>query len=128
MEERDFMLDACNHERWMSILQESVYVAINLTIKMLKMVFRVISIMHRLRAKRSLGCAGNEAGALCARVFRKSRGLTGLIGAFEDASVIQFQCKNVELSVLARKRQQRPKLEALSNGGDGLAYEISRAE
>jgi hypothetical protein len=112
----------------MSILQESVYVAINLTIKMFKMVLRVIAIMHRLRAKRGSGCARDEARGLGARVFRKSRGLTELIRAFEDARVIQFQGQNVELEVFARKRQQRAKLEALTNGGDGLAREISRTE
>src|SRR5271154_3506052 len=90
MEERDFMFDAYNNQGWMSILQESVYVAINLPIKTAKLVFRVIAIMHWLRAKRGLGCARNEAGGLGARVFRKSRGLTGLIRAFEDTRIIQL--------------------------------------
>ena len=121
MEERDFMFDAHNNQGWMSILQESIYVAINLTIKTAKVVFRVIAIMHRLRAKRGLGCARNKAGGLGARAFRKSRGLTGLIRAFEDARIIQLQGENVELEVLAGKRQQRAKLEALTHGGDGLA-------
>ena len=57
MEVRDFMFDAYNNQGWMSILQESVYVAIDLTIKKAKVVFRVIAIMHRLRAKRGIGCA-----------------------------------------------------------------------
>ncbi len=52
MEEREFIFDAYNNEGWTSILQESVYVAINLTIKMVKMVLGVIAIVHRLRAKR----------------------------------------------------------------------------
>jgi hypothetical protein len=90
MEERDFMFDAYNNQGWMSILQESVYVTINLTIKTAKMVFRVIAIMHRLRAKRGLGCARNEAGGLGARVFRKSRRLIELICAFRDARIIQL--------------------------------------
>ena len=90
MEERDFMFDAYNNQGWVSILQESVYVAINLTIKTAKVVFRVIAIMHWLRAKRGLGCARNEAGGLGARVFRKSRGLTELIRAFEDTRIIQL--------------------------------------
>ena len=90
MEERDFMFDACNNQGWIPILQESVYVAINLTIKMVKVVFRVIAIMHWLRAKRGLGCARNEAGGLGARVFRKSCGLAELIRAFEDARIIQL--------------------------------------
>ncbi len=90
MEERDFMFDAYNNQGWMSILQESVYVAINLTIKTAKVVFRVIAIMHRLCAKRGFGCARNEASGLGARVFRKSRGLTELIRAFEDARIIQL--------------------------------------
>ena len=55
MEERDFMFDAYNNQRRVPILQESVYVAINLTIKTAKVVFRVIAIMHWLRAKRGLG-------------------------------------------------------------------------
>src|ERR1700733_10784484 len=84
MEERDFVFDAHNNQRWMSILQESVYVAINLTIKKAELVFRVIAIVHWLRAKRGLGCARNETGGLGARVFRKSRCLTKLIRAFED--------------------------------------------
>jgi hypothetical protein len=128
MEERDLVFDAHNNERRMCILQESVYVAINLTIKMREMVFRVIAISHRLRAKRGLGCARNEAGGLGARVSRKCRSLTGLIRAFEDARVIQFQRQNVEFEVFARKRQQRAKVETLANGGEGLAQEISRAE
>src|ERR1700733_2933150 len=90
MEERDFMFAAYDNQRWMPILQQSVYVTINLTIKMLKVIFRVIAIMHWLRAKRGLGCARNEAGGLGARVFRKSRGLTELIRAFEDACIIQL--------------------------------------
>src|SRR5580700_3433064 len=90
MKERDFMFDAYNNQGWMSILQESVYVTINLTIKTAKMVFRVIAIMHRLRAKRGLGCARNEAGGLGARVFRKSRRLIELICAFRDARIIQL--------------------------------------
>ena len=90
MEERNFMFDAYNNEGWMSILQEGVYVAINLTIKTAKMVFRVIAIMHWLRAKRGLGCARNEAGGVGPRVFRKSRGLTGLIRAFEDTRITQL--------------------------------------
>ena len=90
MEERDFMFDAYDNQGWMPILQEGVYVAINLTIKMPKMVFRVIAIMHWLRAKRGLRCVRNEAGRLGARVFRKSRGLTRLIGAFKDARIIQL--------------------------------------
>src|SRR5580692_11173432 len=114
MEERDFMFDAYNNQGWMSILQESVYVTINLTIKMAKVVFRVIAIMHRLRAKRGLGCPWNEAGGLGARVFRKSRGLTELIRAFEDARIIQLQGENVELEVFAGKRQQRSKPEVLT--------------
>ncbi len=84
MEERDFMFDAHNNQGRMSILQQSVYVTINLTIKTAKMVFRVIAIMHWLRPKRGLGCARNEA------VFRKSRGLTGLIRAFEDTRITQL--------------------------------------
>src|SRR5580698_9914165 len=112
----------------MSILQEGVYVTINLTIKTAKMVFRVIAIMHWLRAKRGLGRARNEAGGLGARVFRKSRGLTELIRAFEDARIIQLQGENIEIELFAGERQQRAKLEALPNGGDGLADEISRTE
>jgi hypothetical protein len=84
------MFDADNNQGRMCILQESVYVAINLTIKTAKMVFGVIAIMHWLRAKRGLGCVGNEAGGLSARVFRKPRGLTELIRAFEDARIIQL--------------------------------------
>jgi hypothetical protein len=82
------MFDADNNQRWMSVLQESVYVAINLTIEMAKVVFRVIAIMHWLGAKRGLGSARNEAGGVGPRVFRKSRGLTELIRAFEDARII----------------------------------------
>ena len=125
MEKRDFMFDAYNNQGWMPILQESVYVAINLTIKTAKMVFRVIAIMHWIRAKRGLGCARNEAGGLGARVFRKSRRLTELIRAFEDARIIQLQGENVELKLSAGKRQQRAKLKTLTNGGAGLANEIS---
>ncbi len=128
MKERDFMFDAHNNQGWMSILQESVYVAIDLTIKMAKVVFRVIAIVHWLRAKRGLGCARNQAGGLGPRVFRKSRGLAGLIRAFEDARIIQLQGEDVELAVLAGKRQQRAKIEALTNGGDRLADQILRAE
>jgi hypothetical protein len=128
MKERDFTFDAHNNEGWMPILQESVYVAINLTIKTVKVVFGVIAIMHWLRAKRRLGCARNEACGLGARVFRESRGFTELIRAFEDARVIQFQGQNVELEVFAGQRQQRAKLEALTNRCDGLPNEISRAE
>jgi hypothetical protein len=90
MKERDFMFDASNNQGWMSIFQKSVYVAINLTIKTAKVAFRVIAIMHRLRAKRGLGCARNEARGFGARVFRKSRGLTELISAFEEARIIQL--------------------------------------
>src|SRR5580692_12370942 len=90
MEERDFMFDAHNNQGRLSILQQSVYVTINLTIKTAKVVFRVIAIMHWLRPKRGLGCARNEAGGLGARVLRKSRGLEGLIRAFEDARIIQL--------------------------------------
>jgi len=90
MEERDFMFDAYNNQRRVPILQESVYVAIYLTIKTAKVVFRVIAIMHWLRAKRGLGGARNEAGGLGPRAFRKSRGLTELIRASEDARIIQF--------------------------------------
>jgi hypothetical protein len=89
MEERDFMFDADNNQGWMSILQERVYVAINLTVEAAKVVFRVIAIMHWLRAKRGLGCARNQACRLSAGVFRKSRGLAELIRAFEDARVVQ---------------------------------------
>src|SRR5579862_7730361 len=101
MEERDFMFDTYNNQGRMCILQESVYVAINLTIKTAKMVFRVIAIMHWLRAKRGLRCARNEAGGLGTRVSRKSRGLTELICAFADPRIIQLQCENVELEVFA---------------------------
>ena len=73
MEKRDFMFDAYNNQGWMSILQESVYVAINLTIKTAKMVFRVIAIMHWLRAKRGLGCARNEPRPRCPRFSEISR-------------------------------------------------------
>jgi hypothetical protein len=90
MEERDFMFDAHDNQGWMSILQESVYIAINLTIKMAKVVFRVIAIMHWFRTKQGLRRARNEAGGLGARVSRKSRGLAGLIRAFEDARIIQL--------------------------------------
>ena len=90
MEECDFMFDAHNNQGWMSILQESVYVTINLTIKAAKVVVRVIAIMHRLRSKRGLGRAGNEACGLGARVFRKSRGLAKLIRTFEDPGVVQL--------------------------------------
>src|SRR5450755_3687933 len=55
MEERDVMFDAYDNQRWMSVLQESVHVAINLTIKAAKMVFRVIAIVYRLSAKRGFG-------------------------------------------------------------------------
>jgi len=82
MEKRDFMFDAYDNEGWMSFIQESVYVAIYLTIMAAKVVFSVIAIMHWLRAKRGLGCARNETGGLGARVFRKSRDLTELIRAF----------------------------------------------
>jgi hypothetical protein len=58
----------------MAILKESVYVAI----------------MHWLRAKRGLGRTRNGAGGLGACVFRKSRGLTELIRAFEDARIVQL--------------------------------------
>ena len=128
MEERHFMFDAYNNQRWMSILQQSVYVAINLTIKMPKVVFRVIAIVYRLGPKRGLGCARNEAGGLGPRVFRKFHGLTELIRAFEDARIIQLERENVKLEVFAGKRQQRAKLEPFTNGGDGLPDEISRAE
>src|SRR5579862_2992356 len=90
MKERDFMFDAYNNQGWMSVLQKSVYVAVNLRIKTAKVAFRVIAIMHRLRAKRGLGCAGNETGGLGARVFRKSRCLARLISAFEDTRIIQL--------------------------------------
>jgi hypothetical protein len=59
MKERDLMSDAHNNQGWMPILQESVYVAINLTIKVAQVVVRVIAIVHWLRAKRGLGCARN---------------------------------------------------------------------
>jgi len=84
------MFDAYNDQGWISILQESVYVAINLTIEMAKVVFRVIAIMHRLGAKRGLGCARNEAGGVGPRASRKFRGLTELIRAFEDARIVQL--------------------------------------
>ena len=128
MEERDLMFDAHNNQGWMSVLQESVYVAINLTIKMFQDGFQGDRDHAPAPREARIGTRQDEAGGLGARVFRKSRGLTGLIRAFEDARVIQFQGQNVELEVFARKRQQRAKLEALTNGGDGLADEISRAE
>ena len=90
MEERHFMFDADNNQGRVSILQQSVYVAINLTIETTEVVVRVIAIVHRLRAKRGLRCVGDEAGGLRARVFRKSRGLTELIRASEDARIIQL--------------------------------------
>ena len=90
MEERDFMFDAYNNQGRMPILQESVNVAINLAKKTAKVVFRVIAIMHWLRAKRGFGSVRNEAGGFRARVFRKFRGLTGLIRAFEDPRIIQL--------------------------------------
>jgi hypothetical protein len=128
VEKRDFVFDAYDNQGWMSIFEESVHVAINLTIETAKVVFRVIAIMHWLCAKRGLGCAGKEAGSFGARVFRKSSGLTELVRAFEDARIIQLQGENVKLKVLAGERQQRAKLEALTDGGGGLADEISRAE
>jgi hypothetical protein len=90
MEERDFMLDAHNNQGWMSILQQSVYVAINLSIEMAELIFRVIAIVHWLRTERGLGCTRNEAGGLGPSVSRKSRGLTGLIRAFENTRIIQL--------------------------------------
>jgi hypothetical protein len=90
MEQRDFMFDAYNNQGWMFILQESVHVAINLTIKTAKVVIRVIAIMHWLGAQRGLGCARNEAGGLGPRVFWKLRGLTDLIRAFKDTRIIQL--------------------------------------
>ena len=48
------MFDTHNHQRRISIFQQSVYVAIDLPIKMAKMVFMVIAIVHRLCAQRSL--------------------------------------------------------------------------
>jgi hypothetical protein len=90
MEERDFMFDACNNQGWISIFQESIYLAIDLTIEMANVVFRVIAIVHWLRAKRGFRCAGNEARRLGARVFRKFRGLAELIRAFKDARVIHL--------------------------------------
>jgi hypothetical protein len=68
MEKRDFMFDAYNNQGRMSILEESVHVAINLTIETAK-VFSVNAIMHWLRAKRGLGCARKEAGSFGAPVF-----------------------------------------------------------
>jgi hypothetical protein len=90
MEESDLMFDAHNNQGWLSIPEESVYVAVYLTIEMREVVFGVIAIVHWLCAKRGLGCFGNEAGGLRARVFRKSGGLTELISAFEDARIIQL--------------------------------------
>src|SRR5580693_5409570 len=90
MEERHFMFNARNNQGWISIFQERVYVAINLTIKTAEVLFRVIAVMHRLRAKRGFRCARNEAGSLSARIFRKSRHLAELIRAFKDARVIQL--------------------------------------
>jgi hypothetical protein len=90
MKQRHFVFDAHDNQGWMSVLQESVYVAINRAIVMAKVVFSVFAIMHWFCAKRVLGCAGNKAGGLRARVFRKSRGLTEFIGALEDARVIQL--------------------------------------
>ncbi len=127
MEERDFVFDAHNNEGWM-LVQESVYVAIDLTIKMFQVVFGMIAIMHGLCTKRGLRCARNEAGCLSARIFRKSRGLAELIRTFKDARVIQLQGENIELEVFAGKRQQRPKLEALTDSGDRFADEIARAD
>jgi hypothetical protein len=105
MEESYLMFDAHNNQGWLPIPEESVYVAINLTIEMCKVVFGVIAIMHWLCAKGGLGCIGNEASGFRARVLRKSGGLAELIRAFEDACIIQFQSQNVELEVPAGKRQ-----------------------
>ena len=74
----------------MSMLQERVYVAIHLSIEMAEVVFSVFVIMHRLGAKRFLGCSRNEAGGFRACVYRKSRWLTKFIRAFENASDIQL--------------------------------------
>jgi hypothetical protein len=90
MKQRHFMFDADHNERRMAIFQESVHVAIHLTIKVAKVVFSVIAIVHRLGAKRSLGRTRNEAGGFRACVFRKSRWLTEFIRAFENARVIQL--------------------------------------
>ena len=105
MEERDFMFDAHNNQGWMSILQESVHVAINLTKKMANVVFRVIATVCTGSARSEDWDAPGTRPAASVPAFFGKLAASKDSTAFEDARVIQFQGENVEFEVLAGQRQ-----------------------